>query len=620
MRITNVNDLGLPHKNSLHMAVQKENIVLKSILEKANAAISPEEMMKIKEKWMQLDNSQNYTNDLSNEEREYLKKKKKILMCVLPNWLPFEQIDENGQYKGIGADFMKIVSKYMDTPIELLPTKEWSESLQNIKDRKCDILPVAMDIPSRRDAMNFTRPYVSEPFVIATRHEEFFIKDVKQLSNRKIGVVKSYAFIDVLKKENPSIKIIDVKNTKDGLEKVSSGELFGYIDAMPTIGYGIQKYSMLDLKIAGKLEFDIKLSVATRNDEPLLHSIMQKAIDTISEEQKRTIVGRWISIKIAQEFDYTVLWKISIVFIVILFAILYKNRAVGVINKKLLNANKEIQDQQIMVDKYVLILNTDLNGVITSVNDAYCKSIGFSRTEMIRNTHSMMKHPDMKTSFFDDMWSVIKNDNIWNGELKNLTKNGDTVWFLLNIEPIINDGKKVGYRSISENITDRKNIEKLSVTDQLTQLYNRHKLEKSFRIEIQRAKRNQNPFSVILLDIDYFKCVNDKYGHDIGDETLKSVAFILKNNIRITDIIGRWGGEEFLIIAPDTNADNAILLAEKIRKRVESFDFQSVGNITACFGVATFMNEDTKETLIKKSDIALYKAKANGRNKVEIFR
>jgi len=619
LTIHSIDDLGIPSESKLNMGVSKGNLILKSILEKTYQIIPQRELNDLQANWMNIKNSINNKIDLNFEEKSYLQKKQKILMCVLPNWLPFEQIDENGKHKGIGADFMKIISQNLNTPIELLPTKEWAESLQNLRDRKCDILPVAMDVPSRRNAMNFTTPYVSEPFVVATKSDQLFIKNAKELSNKKIGVVKSYAFIDVLKRQNPDIQIIDVANTKEGLERVRKGELYGYIDTMPAIAYWMQKYSIMDLKIAGKLEFNIKLSIATRNDEPLLSTIMQKAIDNISEEQRRTIVGQWISIKVAQEFDYTKLLQLSALFFIVLLLILYKNRTVSIINKELLLAKKAIEEQQGMVDKYVLILTTDLDGIITEVNEAYSKEIGYSKEELIGKTHSMVKHPQMKEVFYSKMWSAIENNQTWTGEIKNITKEGDIIWFLMNVEPIYIDSEKVGYRSISQNITDKKIIEKLSVTDQLTNLYNRHYLEKAFFSEMSRSERYNTPLSVIIIDIDYFKLVNDTYGHEIGDETLKSVAKIIDDNVRKIDIIGRWGGEEFIIIAPNTTLENAAIFAEKLRIAIENYDFKEVKHKTASFGVASLEIGDTREILINKADGALYIAKKQGRNRVELY-
>jgi len=557
--------------------------------------------------------------NLTQEEQEYLQKKSKIKMCVIPNALPFEEIDANGKHNGISVEIMSLVSDYIDTPIELLPTTTWTQSLQFIKSRKCDILSLAMKTPERTSYLNFTKAYIHDTFVVVTDLDQMFIKDSSELSNKKIGIVSSYVVSSLLKVKNPSIDFVDVKSAKEGLDKVRKGEIFGYIDSISTVGYLIQKHSLVDLKIAGELEFDLHLAVATRNDEPLLNDIMQKALNSISADRIQSIVGKWISIVMSLETDYTILWQTSTIFLCILFAVLYKNRAVNILNKKLTLVNRASLEQRKIIDKYVLILKTDLKGIITEVNDAYCKTIGFTEDELLGKTHVMMKHENMTKKFFNTMWKDIKNDKIWHGEIKNRTKDKQTIYFLVNIEPAFKEGKKIGYLSINEDITNKKKLEKLSITDQLTQLYNRHKLEESFRIEIARTQRYKRPLSTILIDIDYFKSVNDKYGHDIGDETLINIAKILRQNIRLTDIVGRWGGEEFIILVPDSTSDEARQLAEKIRKEIESFNFGEIGRQTSSFGVSSFTENDTKESFVKKADDALYQAKKKGRNTVVVF-
>ena len=394
----------------LPMAVSKGNGVLKSILEKVDYAISYSEIVTLKEKWMTSSSKSQGKNNLSKEELTYLKQKKKILMCVLPDWLPFEQIDKNGDHNGIGADLMKIVSTYIDTPIELLPTNEWAESLQNIRDRKCDILPVAMNIPSRREYMNFTKPYVKEPFVIATKNDQLFIKDSKILSNKKVGIVKNYAFIEVLKNRNPDIQIVNVKNTKEGLDRVSSGELFGYIDTMPTIGYAIQKYSVFDLKIAGKLEFDMELSIASRNDEVLLNSIMQKALNSITQENKRTIIGKWIEIKVAQEFDYSLLWKFLLVFLLIILAISYKHYM----------TNKSVNEMTELIDSTIEAILISKKGICTDVNksalimfelDSKNELIGMKLSDIILEESCKLSKQRMLEDIDDPHEAVILKKN-----------------------------------------------------------------------------------------------------------------------------------------------------------------------------------------------------------------
>jgi len=174
--------------------------------------------------------------------------------------------------------------------------------------------------------------------------------------------------------------------------------------------------------------------------------------------------------------------------------------------------------------------------------------------------------------------------------------------------------KKVEERTLE---LKEKNLElkKLSVTDKLTGLYNRIKLDESLIIAKERVDRYDEIFGVIIIDIDFFKSVNDTHGHQAGDVVLVEFASILKNSVRRTDILGRWGGEEFMIVCTQTNLENIMILAEKLRKDIESFNFSIVKHKTASFGVATYQKGEALETMIDRADQALYIAKEKGRNK-----
>ncbi|WP_368030859.1 diguanylate cyclase [Arcobacter sp. s6] len=169
-----------------------------------------------------------------------------------------------------------------------------------------------------------------------------------------------------------------------------------------------------------------------------------------------------------------------------------------------------------------------------------------------------------------------------------------------------------------QTLENEKKLEHLSQTDQLTGLYNRHKLHQVFTSEINRSNRFEEVFGVILLDLDLFKNVNDTYGHDVGDLVLKEISNILKDNIRASDTLGRWGGEEFLIILPKIDIDGAKILAEKLRKEIENHQFTIAGKMTASFGLAYYKKGDDENSIIKRADDALYKAKEIGRNIVKI--
>lgn len=159
-------------------------------------------------------------------------------------------------------------------------------------------------------------------------------------------------------------------------------------------------------------------------------------------------------------------------------------------------------------------------------------------------------------------------------------------------------------------------IMKLSVTDQLTGLNNRRKLDEELNEIVGFAVRYQQPFSVILMDIDHFKQVNDTHGHLVGDDVLKHMADILRVSVRDTDVLGRWGGEEFLLILPNTDLEQALRTAEKLRQTVEQAQFPVVGHKTGSLGVAAYGVGDTLTTLLDRADQALYEAKHGGRNRV----
>ncbi|WP_165916401.1 GGDEF domain-containing protein [Marinisporobacter balticus] len=161
-------------------------------------------------------------------------------------------------------------------------------------------------------------------------------------------------------------------------------------------------------------------------------------------------------------------------------------------------------------------------------------------------------------------------------------------------------------------------LTEFSIKDGLTNIYNRRKLNEVLKYEYNRAKNDNKGLSVMLLDLDRFKSVNDTYGHNVGDKVLIEIADLLKRNVRNRDTVGRWGGEEFLIICPETNINQALDLSEKLRKRIEKHKFQEINCRTSSFGVSIYKKGDAIEDIIKRADEGLYKAKENGRNRVEI--
>lgn len=163
-----------------------------------------------------------------------------------------------------------------------------------------------------------------------------------------------------------------------------------------------------------------------------------------------------------------------------------------------------------------------------------------------------------------------------------------------------------------------KQLEEISATDPLTGLANRLHLDKIINSTVESVQRSNTKFSVILLDIDHFKSVNDTHGHNVGDMVLKRIANILSRSVRPIDTPGRWGGEEFLVVLPETDIHGACQLAEGLRRQVEATKFPRVGHKTASFGVAEYHKGEKIMSLIQRADEGLYEAKKTGRNRVVI--
>ncbi len=189
-----------------------------------------------------------------------------------------------------------------------------------------------------------------------------------------------------------------------------------------------------------------------------------------------------------------------------------------------------------------------------------------------------------------------------------------------NVKHRLIENNKILNEKNEELLVLNKKLELLSIIDPLTKIYNRLKLDTVMEIHFETYKRYKNIFSIIIIDIDNFKEVNDIHGHLVGDDILKSMVEIIKSNIRKTDTFGRWGGEEFMIICEEINCDDTYLLGEKIRKSIEDYEFDVIGKKTISLGISEINCEISINELIRRADEALYNAKNTGRNKTIKFK
>ena len=279
-----------------------------------------------------LNNLKNLT--FSESELKYLEKKDTLSMCVIPNAMPYSDI-KNDEFVGFVADYMHLIEEKIKKPIKLIPTQSWAESLKFAADRKCDILPSAVWTEERDDIFSFTKPYLNIPFVLLTKSDTSFINNISSLKNKKILVVESYSIINTLRNKYKDIEFIEVKDIDEGIKKTLNGEVFGHIDTISTSWYKIQSKYLTKISISSKLDENIDISIATVPDD-VLYGIFQKAVLSIDEYNKNEILNRWTFTEYQKEFDYSIIWKISIFLILIFMAILYRQKLLKRLNETLI--------------------------------------------------------------------------------------------------------------------------------------------------------------------------------------------------------------------------------------------------------------------------------------------
>ncbi|AYJ80440.1 diguanylate cyclase [Aliarcobacter cryaerophilus] len=435
---------------------------------------------------------------LTKNGKDYLNSKHSLKMCIDPYWYPIEFI-KDGEISGITSDLKRYFEEKIATNIELVPTNNWNESLDFIKNKKCDIISSISPSYDRMSYLNFTKPILTFPIVVTTQKDKPFLRDISLLRNEKIAILKGHFIAEHIKDYFPYIKIVEVSSMNEGLDLVEQGDVYGYVDNSLVLSSTIQKEFSNSLKISFRFDILDELSIGTRNDEPILNDIFSRLVDDLDEVKKQEFLNNWT--------------------------------------------------------------------IIT-------EQVGwFSLKEMI--------------------FLVIFTTTIFGG----------LVFYQRRLKVL------------------NKKLKKLYLTDKLTGLYNRFKIDKELYLQKEKIDRNSNySCGLMLVDIDYFKSINDTLGHLVGDHILKEISNLLKNNFRKIDIVGRWGGEEFLIILPFTSKEISKKVAENLRVLIEenNFTYKMDRKITISVGVTEFSKIKSVEDTLLLVDNLLYKAKENGRNRVEV--
>jgi len=491
--------------NKLHFFSQPDQPVLYSILEKGLNSISKKEKNDIVNKWLAQSNQLN----LSDEEQTWLDKKTPIRYVYDPDWAPFEWTNDVGKHAGIISDLLKLIE--IKSSLNLIPveTKSWADAITFAKNRRADMFSGVGITEDRKTYMNFSEKNIfSTSYIFVSRLDEDYLAGFAGLENKKIAVVGGYTIHGILKNNRPDLPLILLQGTQEGFDKLLANEIDVFLVNSVTAKYFTRQEKYQTLKLTYKTNYSLDLKVAIRNDwPPEVISIFNKAIAAISEKELADIYHKWTEVKVTTTIDYSLMYKVAAVLVVLILLIIFWNRRlnalVNVKTKDLAAQNQIVESQKLALekllfnfDKNVIASNTDENGIITYVSQAFCEISRYKQEELLGQSHSIVRHPDMPKSLYAGLWATIKSGQTWQGEIKNRCKNGDYYWVDAIISPEFdNNGKLNGYSAIRQDISAKKEVEDLSKNLEMKV----DERTKDLAIAMKKL-RTQKEFTTTLLD------------------------------------------------------------------------------------------------------------------------
>ena len=590
---------------------------------------------------------------LTSKERAWLSNHKKIRVAFDGSVPPYSFINDSGELEGIAIEVMNNLGKRLGIKFETYPNTNWNKLYEAATTHKVDVVATMVNRPDRAQWFIFTQPYLIKSLVIMTKRDNAVIKNRNDLAGKRVAMVRGYQYVDRVIKEFPSITPHFGRSMLEGLNAVSTEKADAAISFMATASYLQTKYLLTDLKIAAfydgsSANKSINDSIAIRKDWPILAAILQKALATISDEEMQNIHAKWVP-AIKPSIGYELIWKIVAVFIIVLALLLLwiawvrrQNRKIKLSKAEVQTTNKILRalksDLEHLVIKRTAELNSsehkfrslvenlrneyffyqrDCEGTFSYISPSITNILGYTVDEFM--THYQEYLTDNPVNLRIDEHTKWCTQGIPNSsyqlEIYDAQKN--IHWLEVTDTPVYDEyNEYIGVDTIVHDITLRKQADDrliwLSYYDELTGLANRRRFTDQLQHTITMAHRTKLSVSLFYLDLDRFKFVNDSMGHAVGDEVLKETARRISSSLRDSDIAARLGGDEFALLLPETDADGASPVAEKILNKlrepymVQEMEFTLGGSI----GIAVYpQNTNNGESLLHLADTAMYHAK-----------
>lgn len=584
---------------------------------------------------------------LTQEEQDFLAAHPVLRLGIGVAYPPFQFVEHkkgNPHFYGLAADIVQRIEQRLGVRMEPVYGITFAEALELGKAGKIDVFPCLSWTPERTTFLTFTDSYLSYPLVIISRDNSPFISSVDDLQGLRIAEVKVLSTYSKLRNDYPYLKVdyIFEKDTQAVLEAVSFGKADACIVDLAVASYIINTRGLNNLKVAAPTHWkDNKLAMGVPKDQAILAGILQKALNSITAAEMQTIRQQWLGLRYSTltnpAFFRQLLLHGGGTIILVFAAMSWRNRRL----------KKEISERK-KTEKKLSTLNQELEAIFSSVNvgitmldpqgryvlaNQWWKDyLGYNPEEMQGQLFDAITHPDD----VEVSWSCFNQVALGTApknrcEKRYVHKNKNIVWADLSISAIYtHTGDVARVLCVINDITERKDLEfklqELATTDSLTGLHNRrHFMELGQRI-FDTATRYGSALAVAMLDLDDFKVINDTWGHEAGDAVLVALGQAARSSFRNADIVGRIGGEEFAVLMPETDQNQALVAVERFRQAIATtpvFYASTSLRITLSGGLAFFcpqepLPDESLEAVLKRADDALYLAKRGGKNKIEI--
>lgn len=476
---------------------------------------------------------------LTAQERSWLRENNgKIVLGADPSYPPIDYVNSQNVHDGIAEDMMTLVERRLGISIRRQVMEDWSAVLEGVRTGELDGILAVSHAEERDSYLILTDSYLDMPTVFAARSDDGALRKPEDLSGKRVCITEDYSSYAHFKNKQNIFEIVPMGNDFECLAAVTTGRADAAVSDLPVISFLIDKKRIAGLKVLGETGYVHQISFGVRKDRPMLKTVLDKALASITPEEKERIIKHWIAV------DY--------------------------------------------------------------------RSAAYSVTTWT-----------MGAALFALAAAAVLLAGLWDQSLRRLVRarTRELYEYRIHLEEIVEERTRElaeTNRALAEAIQA---LEALARTDTLTGCPNRRAFMELARREHDRALRRGLSYGLIEFDLDHFKLVNDTWGHAAGDRVLQAAVDAVTAVLRGEDLFARLGGEEFFVLLPDSKREETAVTAERLRTLLEGLSCPLEEGpplrFTASFGGTVFRGaEETLEQVMLRADMALYRAKDEGRNRV----